>query len=66
MKKKADDRELHNKTGYQQGFSPEGAALLARSWIKPEPEPNFEDFTLASYIEGPKGTAGKMNRRKQK
>lgn len=55
MKKKADDRELHNKTGYQQGFSPEGAALLARAWIKPEPEPDFEDFTLAAYIEGPDG-----------
>ena len=55
MKKKADDRELHNKTGYQQGFSPEGAALLARPWIKPEPEPDFEDFTLAAYIEGPDG-----------
>tara|TARA_R110000822_G_scaffold172434_3_gene312097 strand:- start:228 stop:416 length:189 start_codon:yes stop_codon:yes gene_type:complete len=55
MKTKADDRELHNKTGYQQGFSPEGAALLARPWIKPEPEPDFEDFTLAAYIEGPDG-----------
>ena len=55
MKKKADDRELHNKTGYQQGFSPEGAALLARPWIRPEPEPDFEDFTLAAYIEGADG-----------
>ena len=55
MKKKADDRELHNKVGYQQGFSPKGAALLARPWIKPEPEPDFEDFTLAAYIEGPDG-----------
>ena len=55
MKKKADDRELHNETDSQQGFSAEGAALLARLWIKPEPEPDFEDFTLAAYIEGPDG-----------
>lgn len=55
MKKKADDRGLHNKTDFQQGFSAEGAKLLARPWIKPEPEPNFEDFTLASFIEGKDG-----------
>ena len=47
-----EEKRKTNKVGYQQGFSPEGQALLARPWIKPEPEPNFEDFTLASFIEG--------------
>jgi len=51
-KKTIEERRRSEKAGYQQGFSVEGAALLARPWIKPEPEPNFEDFTLASYIEG--------------
>ena len=46
------DKRKTNKVGYQQGFSPEGQALLARAWIKPEPEPNFEDFTLASFMNG--------------
>ena len=50
-----EEKRKTNKVGYQQGFSPEGAKLLARPWIKPEPEPNFEDFTLAAYIEGPEG-----------
>jgi len=47
-----EDKRKTNKVGYQQGFSPEGQALLARPWIKPEPEPNFEDFTLASFMNG--------------
>jgi hypothetical protein len=55
MKKKADDRELHNKTDYQQGFSAEGAALLARLWIKPEEPINPTDYTLASYINSSQG-----------
>ena len=58
VKKKAataDDKKKSGQVSYQQGFSPEGQALLARPWIKPDPEPNFEDFTLASYIEGPEG-----------
>tara|TARA_R110000822_G_scaffold5655_5_gene24257 strand:- start:2321 stop:2560 length:240 start_codon:yes stop_codon:yes gene_type:complete len=50
-----EEKRKTHKVGYQQGFSPEGAKLLARPWITPEPEPNFEDFTLASYIEGPDG-----------
>ena len=50
-----EEKRRSHKVGYQQGFSPEGAKLLARPWIKPEPEPNFEDFTLAAYIEGPEG-----------
>ena len=50
-----EEKRNTNKVGYQQGFDPEGAKLLARPWIKPEPEPNFEDFTLASYIEGKDG-----------
>ena len=55
MKKKADDRELHNKTDYQQGFSAEGAALLARPWIKPEEPIIPTDYTLASYINTSQG-----------
>ena len=50
-----EEKRRSHKVGYQQGFSPEGQALLARPWVKPEPEPNFEDFTLAAYIEGPDG-----------
>ena len=50
-----EEKRQSHKVGYQQGFSPEGAKLLARPWVKPEPEPNFEDFTLAAYIEGPEG-----------
>ena len=45
-----EEKRRSHKAGYQQGFSVEGAKLLARPWIKPEPEPNFEDFTLASYF----------------
>lgn len=50
-----EEKRNTNKVSYQQGFDPEGQALLARPWIKPEPKPNFEDFTLAAYIEGPEG-----------
>ena len=50
-----EEKRRSHKVSYQQGFSPEGAKLLARPWIKPDPEPNFEDFTLAAYIEGPEG-----------
>ena len=50
-----EEKRKTHKVGYQQGFSPEGQALLARPWIKPEPEAKFEDFTLAAYIEGPDG-----------
>ena len=49
-----EEKRNTNKVSYQQGFDPEGAKLLARAWIKPEPD-NFEDFTLASFIEGPEG-----------
>ena len=40
---------------FQQGFSAEGQDLLSRLWIKQEPEPKFEDFTLARFIEGKNG-----------
>mgnify|MGYP003645469093 CR=1 FL=1 len=48
-------RRRSSKVSYQEGFSVAGAALLARPWIRQEPEPNFEDFTLAAFIEGPAG-----------
>ena len=50
-----EEKQKINKVSYQQGFDPEGAKLLARAWIKPDPAPNFEDFTLAAYIERPTG-----------
>jgi len=49
-KKTIEERRRSEKAGYQQGFSVEGAALLARPWLVPEPAKRFQDFTLASYI----------------
>ena len=46
-----EEKRNTNKVSYQQGFDPEGAKLLARPWIQPEPEPNFEDFTLDSFLD---------------
>ena len=50
-----EEKRRSHKVGYQQGFDPEGAKLLARAWIKPEPTPHFKDFSLSSFIEGPEG-----------
>lgn len=55
MKKKENDHRQKNKVSYQQGFSPEGAALLARLWVKPEKPINPTDYTLASYMDSSKG-----------
>ena len=56
-KKKLTDADRTNraKLSYQQGFSKEGAALLARPWIKPEPPEQFTDYTLASFIKSSEG-----------
>ena len=51
------DKELINRTWYQQGFSKEGAELLARPWINPEPPVDPTDFTLASFINSERGYA---------
>tara|TARA_R110000764_G_scaffold101319_1_gene186590 strand:- start:134 stop:328 length:195 start_codon:yes stop_codon:yes gene_type:complete len=48
-------KRLASKADYQQGFSVEGAALLARPWLVEEPPENFQDFTLASFIKTDKG-----------
>lgn len=56
-KKKLTDADRTNraKLSYQQGFSKEGAALLSRAWIKPEPPEQFTDYTLASFIKSSEG-----------
>ena len=50
-----EEKKLTWRTSYQQGFSKEGAALLARAWITPEPPANFADYTLASFIKSSEG-----------
>ena len=45
-----EEKKLTWRTSYQQGFSKEGAVLLARAWITPEPPEQFTDYTLASFI----------------
>jgi len=50
-----EENKIRWRTSYQQGFSKEGAALLARPWIKPEPPANFADHTLASFIKSSGG-----------
>jgi len=45
-----EEKKLTWRTSYQQGFSKEGAALLSKAWITPEPPANFADHTLASFI----------------
>tara|TARA_B110000879_G_C10691698_1_gene325663 strand:- start:41 stop:223 length:183 start_codon:yes stop_codon:yes gene_type:complete len=54
-KKTIEERRRSEKAGYQQGFSVEGAALLARPWLVEEPPEKFQDFTLASFIKTDKG-----------
>ena len=50
-----EEKKLTWRTSYQQGFSKEGAALLARAWITPEPPEQFSDYTLASFIKSSEG-----------
>jgi hypothetical protein len=50
-----EENKIRWRTSYQQGFSKEGAALLARPWIKPEPPEQFSDYTLASFIKSSEG-----------